>query len=111
MPQPETIGAASWPKRVRQFLSELFGSALIAHLRQELIQAKLEHARQMADLRAENRELLNRLLQVRGVLPITQAPQTQARPMVPAPTRWQQEYQKAVEENARAEAAEVPKES
>lgn len=107
---PETIGAVSWPKRLRQFLADLFGSSLVAHLRQELIQAKLERDRVIADLRAENRELLNKLLASKGIAPIIQSPQVQTKTTL-GPTRWQQIQAEAIQENARLEAEEAKKEN
>lgn len=103
----EHIGRPSWPKRVRQFLRELFGSHLVAHLERELMQAKLERDKVISELREENRELLNRLLAANRIAPVI-AHATDAKPRTPlGPTRWEQLQAKAIEDNARAEAEEA----
>ena len=105
----ELIGQPSWPKRARQFLRELFGSYLVAHLERELIQAKLERDKVIAELRAENRELLNRLLAAQRIPPVithSGGDTKSAKPALP-PTRWEQIQAKAIEDNARAEAEEA----
>lgn len=100
------MGIPSWPKRVRAFLSDLFGSSLVAHLRQELVQAKVERDRVIVDLRAENRELLNRLLAANRITPLI-APTDQTKKPSVGPTRWEQMQAKAIAENAKAEAEEL----
>lgn len=103
----ELIGRPSWPKRIRLFVRELFGSALVAHLERELIQAKLERDKIITELRAENRELLNRLLAANRITPVITSA-TDAKTRAPlGPTRWEQLQSKAIEDNARAEAEEA----
>ncbi len=104
----EQMGLASWPKRARQFLSELLGSAYVAHLKHELLQVKVERDRVIADLRAENRELLNRLLEAKGVGAIIQPKASSTQPL-PA-TTWQLIQARAIQENAEEEAKQ-PKEN
>jgi len=113
MIEVELIGRPSWPKRARQFLRELFGSHLVAHLERELMQAKLERDKTIAELRAENRELLNRLLSVKAIVPIAGMPAGSALPHKTAlgPTRWEQLQAKAIEDNARAEAEDAAKQT
>ena len=102
----QQIGAPSWPKRIRAFLAELFGSRYVAHLERELTQAKLERDRVISELRQENRELLNRLLAANRITPVMPALDPAKKPML-GPTRWEQLQSKAIEEVARAEAEEA----
>ncbi len=100
----------SWPKRVRQFFVDLLGSTYVAHLERELLQAKVERDRVIAELRAENRELLNRLLAAKQIAPVLTATNPpDAKKYFSGPSRWEQLQAKAIEENARAEAEEAAK--
>jgi hypothetical protein len=105
----ETMGRPSWPKRVRQFLGELFGSRYIAHLERELLQAKVERDRVISELRAENRELLNRLLAASRIAPVITARPDDGKKTSLPPTRWEQIQAQAIADNARAEAEEAAK--
>jgi hypothetical protein len=104
----QTIGAPSWPKRVRAFFAELLGSRYVQHLERELLQAKLERDRVIAELRAENRELLNRLLAANKITPVMphSAAETKSTRSI-GPSRWEQMQAQAIAENAKAEAEEL----
>jgi hypothetical protein len=108
MIEVQHIGRASLPKRVRAWLNDLLGSAYVAHLERELLQAKVERDRIIGELRTENRELLNRLLAMSRVAPIVPArtePTNKA--TAPGPTAWQQLQAQAIADNAKAEAEEL----
>lgn len=107
MIEVQTIGRKSWPKRVRAWLNDLFGSAYVAHLERELLQAKLERDRVIADLRAENRDLLNRLLAANRIAPIITPKLDSNKKPAAITSNWEQLRAQAIADNAKAEADEA----
>lgn len=95
-------------KRMRQWLSDLFGSRYAKFLERELMQVRLESAKTIADLKQERDELIGKLLEVKGIPIVKQ--------MVPLPQpsisngqafkTWARIQAEAIEENAKAEAEE-----
>lgn len=104
---------SSWPKRFRRWLNDLFGSRYAQLLERDLLQARLERDRALADLKATQERLVEVLAVSKGmpwrpVSPSVTEPTKAAAAQVP-PTRWQQMQAEAIAENARAEAEEIEK--
>lgn len=99
--------SASWPKRLRRWLSDLFGSKYAQVLERELLQTRLDKDRQIAELRGERDRLLAALMASKGI-PFRQAPSATSASDVKATaipqTNWQKIQADAIAENARAEA-------
>lgn len=111
----EQIGqSVSWPRRIRKFFGELFGSRLVERLERELLQVRLDKDKQITELTKERDTLLNAVLQTKGITvrqPINAPTMTGIPKPITGPTTWQTLQAQAMEENAKAEAAEKSKES
>lgn len=112
IPRVEHIGqasSASWPKRARRWLGDLFGSKYAQHLERELLQVRLDKDRQIETLRAERDSLLQALMATKGIPIRMPAPATvsETKPAVLPQTNWQKIQADAIAENARQEAEEA----
>jgi hypothetical protein len=118
IPRVEHIGqpaSASWPKRFRRWLEDLFGSKYAQLLEREIVQLRLERDRAQCDLKATQERLVEVLATTKGIalrIPTTVTPGTgkQTAPSIPLST-WQQTVAAEQEKIAREEAAEREKEA
>jgi hypothetical protein len=112
IPKIEHIGqssSASWPKRIRRWLDELFASQYDQLLERELLQLRLERDRLFADLKANQEKLIEVLATVKGI-PLRQPIQAAEKTSSAIPTTsWQKIQAEAIAENARAEAEDAEK--
>jgi hypothetical protein len=104
---------AGWPKRLRRFWSDLFGSAYVRLLERDLVQARLERDRAQTELRATQERLLETMAATKGipwrpVVSPTNAPEKEKADVRPTfgMTSWQHIQAEAIAENARLEAEE-----
>lgn len=110
IPRVEHIGqvsSASWPKRARRWLGDLFGSKYAQHLERELLQVRLDKDRLIETLRAERDSLLQALMATKGIplrMPIPVAASEANKPAAIPTTNWQRLQAEAIQENARQEA-------
>jgi hypothetical protein len=108
IPRVEHIGqqnSSSWPRRLRRWLSDLFGSDYVRLLEKDLLQARMERDRALADLKATQDRLLETMAATKGI-PWRPLNPTEKPPLKPEPvpqTRWQGIYAQAMAENAKAE--------
>lgn len=114
IPRIEHIGqssSSSWPKRLRRWLNDLFGSKYAQLLERELLQARLEKDRAIAELKAERDRVLEALMATKGVPLRMPAPVTASEPKSPVipRTNWQRLQAEAIAENARLEEEDAKK--
>jgi hypothetical protein len=106
IPRVEHIGQPSqfsWPRKLRRWLNDLFGSDYVRLLERDLLQARLERDRALAEMKATQERMLEVMAATKGIpwRPVIAAEQKAAKPV--PPTQWQQIQAEAIAENARAE--------
>ena len=116
IPRVEHIGQpsqSSWPRKLRRWLNDLFGSDYVRLLERDLLQARLERDRAQAELKATQERMLEVMAATKGIpwRPVIAAEQKAAKPAASPPTQWQQIQAEAIAENARAEAEDEKKKS
>jgi hypothetical protein len=101
---------SSWPKRLRRWLNDLFGSRYAQLLERDLLQARLERDRALLDLKATQERLIEVMAATKGIpwRPVIPA-EIKKNPTVIPPTQWQQIQAEAIAENARLEAEDAEK--
>jgi hypothetical protein len=113
IPRIEHIGspsAASLAKRLRRWLSDLFGSRYAQLLERELLQTRLDKDRQIAELRADRDRLLEALMAVKSIpmrvasLPVPGA--ADGKTSATIQTNWQRLQAEAIAKNAADEEKE-----
>ena len=107
----ETVGQASWPRRVRRFFVDLLGSDYVRLLERDLLQSRLERDRALTELKACQERMFEVMAVTKGIpyrAPIVEAKKPS---VMPKPTRWQEVQAAAILENARLEESEAPKEN
>jgi hypothetical protein len=107
IPRVEHIGqpsSSSWPRKLRRWLDDLFVSDYVRLLERDLLQARLERDRALAEMKATQERMLEVMAATKGIpwRPVIAAEQKAAKPATP-PTQWQQIQAEAIAENARAE--------
>lgn len=108
IPRVEHIGQpsqSSWPRKLRRWLNDLFGFDYVRLLERDLLQARLERDRTLADLKATQERLLETMAATKGIpwRPVSAVEQKAGKPATTPPTRWQQIQAEAIAENARLE--------
>ena len=112
IPQVEHIGAPTWPRRVRLWFNDLFGSRYVKQLERDLVQARLDRDRAWSEMKAAQERLLEVMAATKGIpirpfLPPDGKPKALSAAL--PPTRWEQVQAAAIAENAKAEEEERKK--
>ena len=107
IPRLEHIGSdLSWPRKLRRWWNDLLGSRYCQLLERDLMQARLERDRALADLKATQERLVEVLAASKGIpwRPLTPPErEKEAKLTSIPPTRWQETLNAAIQENAKAE--------